>query len=121
MKAKKNKTSVFNVFMPYGICKIKQTDCWYFFNRQYNPIGLSGDDDHHKQRMESYCGVQIKGLNKKRIADILEKHSKYIKWSDDEQYFRIFFYNDGNKPTKSKVYEHYFNILKEFSNLSFDW
>ena len=116
MKTKKNETNVFNIFFPYGISKCKKIGLWHFINREYNPIGLSGDDDHYKQRMESYCAIRLKGLTDNRILKIVEKHNIRIRENDE-----AIFYSDATKPTKTKDYSKYFQILKAFSNFTFRW
>ena len=119
MKTKKNITNVFNVFFPYGISHSKKMGLWHFINREYNPIGLSGDDLHYKERMESYCAIRLKGLTTERVSKIVEKHNLRIKENDEAIYY--LFYSDVSKPTKTKDYTKYFEILKAFSNFTFKW
>jgi hypothetical protein len=112
MKTKRNK-NIFSVFFPYGISQHKETGLWHFINREYNPIGLSGDDDHYKQRMESYCAIRLNGMTYQRILKIVEKHNLINKETDEAIYY--LFYSDATKPTKIKDFTKYFEILKAFS------
>jgi hypothetical protein len=110
-------SNLFRINFPYGIAKTGQNK-WYFFNREYMPLGVPDVYFKNKEVFLEQNAVGYKNLTINSVLNIVKKYDpKNTKnnTSQSGETIKIFFYNDGTNPCHTKNFKPYFNILEELS------
>lgn len=112
--------------MPYGM-SITKNDEWYFFNREYLPLG---ETDKNKFEHNWYDNTDYVKYNKSITSKFLEKiiniDGNKLKKDENlkthgEHLTTIWFYSDDNDPlTNDKMWERYMKNIKLISKLKAD-
>lgn len=109
--------NVFRINMPYGI-KGNHIKGWYFFNREYLPIGETEKNDNEPNWQKyQFNSVAIKKLEEMGCYRMEINEA-------EEVYTQIFFYNDATNPVNNSdkkkaniCWEKYLLILKTISRI----
>ena len=105
--------------MPYGMKKGPSNE-WFFFNREYVPLGWNSNDKLESIFEDKPFGTlpvytKYKGLTDAAILKII-KSPEFVQRDEEGKIARVFFYNDGTNPQSNpKYWDDYLAIIKKLS------
>jgi hypothetical protein len=111
-------TDFFRINLPYGMRKVE--DKWYFFNREYMPIGWNSkkintefNNDIPFENLPIH--TKYKGMTDEKLLSIFNDKD-LISFNKDGTISMCFLYKDRTNPLGNSIYwEDYFNKIKELS------
>lgn len=110
-------TDFFRINLPYGMKK-NQNNEWYFFNREYLPLGWNDKSSNIKNDDFSDLPIHTsyKGLTEKFLISISYNGEESVRRNEKGEIYQLWFYNDKTNPQSTEKYwPEYFEKIKQLS------